>query len=191
MDRDDGEGRAIDREDRVGTKRDRLARLGRVIAVLKAHPDGIHPGDLARRTDTSVRTVYRDLKAIESELEIAVWSEGGKWGVASDEFLPPLKLTLNEAMAVVLSARLMVRFRTPGVSTVSNGLRNNVSFMFPRQPANRYRPRDQDNAMIARVISGMFGGLWMAAPRAKREIGHLAILDLPLFRSRFVHGAAP
>jgi predicted DNA-binding transcriptional regulator YafY len=109
-DRGDRDDRAIDREDRVGTKRDRLARLGRVIAVLKAHPDGIHVGDLARRTDTSVRTVYRDLKAIENELLIAVWSEGGKWGVASDEFLPPLKLTLNEAMAVVLSARLMVRY---------------------------------------------------------------------------------
>ena len=105
---DDGDRR--DRSDRAGTKRDRLARLGRVIAVLKAHPDGIRPADLARRTDTSVRTVYRDLKAIEDELSMALWTEGGKWGVTGGEFLPPLKLTLNEAMAVVLSARLMVRY---------------------------------------------------------------------------------
>ncbi len=32
------------------------------------------------------------------------------WGVVGEEFLPPLKFTLDEAMAVVLSARLMVRY---------------------------------------------------------------------------------
>src|SRR3954452_17743836 len=100
---------AIDEESRSG-KRDRLARLGRVIQVLKAHPDGIRVDDIARRTDMSIRTVYRDLRAIERELEGAVWSDEGRGGVASDEFLPPLKLTLAEAMAVVLSARLMVRY---------------------------------------------------------------------------------
>src|SRR4029079_3223222 len=33
-----------------------------------------------------------------------------RWGVETDAFLPPLKLTRSEAMAVVLSARLMVRY---------------------------------------------------------------------------------
>ena len=33
------------------------------------------------------------------------------WGIDADKaFLPPLKLTQHEAMAVVLSARLMVRY---------------------------------------------------------------------------------
>jgi proteasome accessory factor B len=39
-----------------------------------------------------------------------LWSEGGRWGVDAEAFLPPLKLTRSEAMAVVLSARLMVRY---------------------------------------------------------------------------------
>jgi proteasome accessory factor B len=99
-----------DAEDRYATKRDRLARLLRVVAVLRAHADGIRPGEIARRIDVSPRTVYRDLKALEQEVGVAVWSEGGLWGVVGDEFLPPLKLTLSEAMAVVLSARLMVRY---------------------------------------------------------------------------------
>jgi proteasome accessory factor B len=99
-----------DGESRAGTKRDRLARLGRVIAVLRAHPDGIRIEDIARRVDVSVRTVYRDLKAIEGEIGVGVWSEGGLWGVVGEGFLPPLKLTLSEAMAVFLSARLMVRY---------------------------------------------------------------------------------
>jgi predicted DNA-binding transcriptional regulator YafY len=95
---------------RAGAKRDRLARMGRVIQVLRAHPDGIRPEEIARRVDMSVRTVYRDLRAIDQELQVGVWSENGLWGVAGEEFLPPLKLTLAEAMAVVLSARLMVRY---------------------------------------------------------------------------------
>jgi predicted DNA-binding transcriptional regulator YafY len=101
----------MDDEDRARTgKRDRLARLTRVIAVLRAHPDGIRTAELARRVDMSVRTVYRDLRAIEGEIGLAVWSDEGRWGILGDEFLPPLKLTLSEAMAVVLSARLMVRY---------------------------------------------------------------------------------
>src|ERR671935_23369 len=66
--------------------------------------------ELARRVDMSVRTVYRDLRAIDEEIGVGVWSDEGLWGVVGDDFLPPLKLTLSEAMAVVLSARLMVRY---------------------------------------------------------------------------------
>ena len=99
-----------DPADRYAAKRDRLARLVRVVSVLRAHPDGIRPAEIARRIDVSPRTVYRDLKAIDEEIGVAVWSEDGKWGVVGDEFLPALKLTLTEAMAVVLSARLMVRY---------------------------------------------------------------------------------
>jgi len=101
--------RAMD-EDRVSSKRDRLARMTRILALLNAHPDGMKPAEMARRVDSSVRTVYRDLRSIEGELGMPLWSEGGRWGVEADAFLPPLKLTRSEAMAVVLSARLMVRY---------------------------------------------------------------------------------
>src|SRR5215211_7455156 len=100
----------MDDDERRSGKRDRVARMTRLIQVLRAHPNGIRPIDLARRVNTSVRTVYRDLRSIDQEIGVAVWSEGGLWGVAGDEFLPPLKLTLDEAMAVFLSARLMVRY---------------------------------------------------------------------------------
>ena len=96
----------LEPEERFG-KRDRLARMLRVVAVLRGHPEGIRPSEIARRTGVATRTVYRDLRALEEEVGVAVWSEDGRWGVVSEEFLPPLKLTLDEAMAVVLSARLM------------------------------------------------------------------------------------
>ncbi|MEA2520139.1 MAG: hypothetical protein QOF49_2219 [Chloroflexota bacterium] len=97
-------------EERSSSKRDRLARMTRILALLNAHPDGMKPAEIARRVDSSVRTVYRDMLSIEGELNMPLWSEGGRWGVDADAFLPPLKLTRSEAMAVVLSARLMVRY---------------------------------------------------------------------------------
>jgi predicted DNA-binding transcriptional regulator YafY len=99
----------LDDEPRSG-KRDRLARMMRVVSLLQAHPDGMAIEEIARRVDMSRRTVYRDLRAIEDEIKVPLWSEDGRWGVGAEGFLPPLKLTLDEAMAVVLSARLMVRY---------------------------------------------------------------------------------
>jgi predicted DNA-binding transcriptional regulator YafY len=93
-------------------KRDRTARLLTVVQILRANgTTGVTPIEIARRTGMAKRTVYRDLRAIEGELGIPVWSEGGRWGVDADAFLPPLRLTLSEAMAIFLSARLLARYQ--------------------------------------------------------------------------------
>lgn len=98
-------------DERSGAKRDRLARFYRVIRVLEAHGDeGVRIDEIARRVGMSRRTVYRDLVALQSELGVPVWGERGVWGVERGGFLPPLRLTQSEAMAVVLSARLMARY---------------------------------------------------------------------------------
>jgi predicted DNA-binding transcriptional regulator YafY len=99
-----------DGEERAGGKRDRVARLMRVTRLLSANPEGMRPGEIAERLGMSVRNVYRDLHALEDEVDVPIWSEGGRWGTEAAGFLPPLKLTLNEAMAVFLAARLMVRY---------------------------------------------------------------------------------
>jgi len=93
-------------------KRDRTARLLMVVQILRANgAHGITPAEIAKRTGMAKRTVYRDLNAIQAELGIPVWSEGGAWGVEDEAFLPPLRLTLSEAMAIVLSARLLARYK--------------------------------------------------------------------------------
>jgi predicted DNA-binding transcriptional regulator YafY len=91
-------------------KRDRTARLMRVTSLLAAHPTGMRPGEIAERLGMSVRNVYRDLHALEGEVGLPTWSDDGRWGILESAFLPPLKLTLSEAMAVFLGARLMVRY---------------------------------------------------------------------------------
>ncbi len=102
----------IEEGSRAEGKRDRLARFYRVLAVLEAHGEqGVHIDEVARRVGMSKRTVYRDLVALQNELDVPVWSDGkGRWGVEGRGFLPPLKLTIEEAMAIVVAARLMVRY---------------------------------------------------------------------------------
>ena len=93
--------------DRAGVKRDRFARLWRVVRVLEAHPDGLRAEDVARTAGVSRRTAYRDLAAVEAEAGVPVWNDGGRWGIDRRAFLPTLTLTLQEAMVVFLAARLM------------------------------------------------------------------------------------
>lgn len=98
-------------DDRPSGKRDRLARFYRVLRVLESRGEsGATVEEIARQTNVSRRTAYRDLRALEGELGIPVWSDGGRWGVEGSAFLPPLKFTRAEAMAVILAARLVVRY---------------------------------------------------------------------------------
>src|SRR5215213_6360564 len=89
---------ALDEGARVEGKRDRLARLLSVLRILQAHGDaGVSPAEIARRTGMSKRSIYRDLDALQTEMQVPLWSDKGRWGVQSGAFLPPLRLTLPEA----------------------------------------------------------------------------------------------
>jgi proteasome accessory factor B len=96
--------------DRSTGKRDRLARFYRVLRYLAAHKEGATVDAVAAFVGMSRRTVYRDLQALEGEIGIPLWSEGGRWGIVEGAFLPPLRLTLDEAVAFFLAARLMAQF---------------------------------------------------------------------------------
>jgi len=96
--------------DSVGRKRDRLARFYRVTTYLEAHPEGATPDQIAAFVGMSRRNAYRDLRALQDELDIPLWADGGRWGISDKAFLPAFRLTRAEAMAVFLAARLMARY---------------------------------------------------------------------------------
>ena len=52
--------------------------------LLAGNPDGMRPKDIAERLGMSVRNVYRDLRALETEVELPTWAEGGRWGILGD-----------------------------------------------------------------------------------------------------------
>jgi proteasome accessory factor B len=95
--------------DRGGSKWDKAARYLRIATILFGHPAGISAKDVSTQLGVSVRTVYRDLTSMEIDAALPIWSEGGKWGLLESAFLPPLALTLHEAMTMFLAARVLAK----------------------------------------------------------------------------------
>jgi proteasome accessory factor B len=95
--------------ERGSVKWDRAARYLRIATILHAHGEGISAQDIADRIGASKRTVYRDLKAMDEEAGLPIWQDAGKWGLEEGAFLPPLDLTLHEAMTLFLAARVLAK----------------------------------------------------------------------------------
>ncbi len=108
---DDGWGTA---DDRIGRKRDRLARLLSVASILYSAGNderGVPVAEIARLTGMTTRTVYRDIRALEDELSMPVFEAGrGRYGIERKYFLPPLRLSVPEAIVLLLAARLIARW---------------------------------------------------------------------------------
>ena len=94
-------------------KSDRSARLIRTLRYVEAAGEaGIRPEDLAKKLGVSRRTAYRDLQALEATVGVPVWNNLGRWGVSQEGLLPELRFSKDEAISVVLAARLLAKFST-------------------------------------------------------------------------------
>ncbi len=106
-----GEGAA---EDRISRKRDRLARMLAVASILYTRGSGdagVPVTEIAELTGMTSRTVYRDLRALEDELGMPIFQAGrGRFGIEKKYFLPPLRLSLPEAVVLFLASRLIARW---------------------------------------------------------------------------------
>ena len=97
-----------------GRKRDRLARMLAVVSILYSRAErgdaGVPVSEIASLTGMTVRTVYRDLRALEDELDVPIYQAGrGRFGVERKFFLPPLHLTVPEAIVFFVAARLITQ----------------------------------------------------------------------------------
>jgi predicted DNA-binding transcriptional regulator YafY len=102
-------------QERGGTKWDRAARYLKLATILHAHRDsGIRAEDIAAQIGVSKRTVYRDLQGMALDGGLPIWQDGGRWGLEAGAFLPPLNLTLHEAMALFLASRVLLKTNDEG-----------------------------------------------------------------------------
>jgi predicted DNA-binding transcriptional regulator YafY len=101
-------------DDRAGRKRDRLARLLNVASILYSKgsgEEGVPVAEIARLTGMTTRTVYRDIRALEEELAVPVFqAKRGHYGIERRFFLPPLHLSVPEAIVLFLASRLIARW---------------------------------------------------------------------------------
>jgi predicted DNA-binding transcriptional regulator YafY len=65
--------------------------------------------ELARLCGVCIRTIQRDLISLESELKIPLTQEGDHYSILEGYILPPISLSLFEAMAIFLASRLCFR----------------------------------------------------------------------------------
>jgi proteasome accessory factor B len=102
------------RDDRLSRKRDRLARLLSVASILYLRgsgESGVPVSEIAGLTGMTTRTVYRDIKALEDELAMPIFQAGkGRYGIEKKYFLPPLHLSVPEAVVLFLASRLIARW---------------------------------------------------------------------------------
>ena len=99
----------LSHEDRAGLKWDRAARYLKIAQVLHQHREGLGAGAIANLVGVSKRTVYRDLAAMERDAGLPIWQDAGRFGLEEGAFLPPLDLTLHEAMTLFLAARVLAK----------------------------------------------------------------------------------
>jgi len=90
-------------------KQDRVARLLREMLILQAHPHGVTTERLAEEGGVSRRQAQRDLKALEVEVGLPLFSVGPQWRIADGYWLPSPRLTLPEAAGLMMGARLLAR----------------------------------------------------------------------------------
>jgi predicted DNA-binding transcriptional regulator YafY len=95
-------------------KRERKGRTERLLNIWLLLYQNPHfrftAKDIAEKYGVDVRTIYRDLNALQNELGVPISEEGSKRGIEEGYFLPPIRFSLPEALNIFLSARLMLNY---------------------------------------------------------------------------------
>jgi predicted DNA-binding transcriptional regulator YafY len=136
---------------------DRLARLLRVIVLLQGKAVR-NVRDLAADLEMSERTVYRDLNALSAAgVPVSFDREDGSYRITGDFFLPPVNLTLTEAMALsVMGSQVAGRSQLP--------------FLAEAAPAVA-KVRSQLPASLREEVAGLDGHVQIHEARVSPQVG--------------------
>jgi predicted DNA-binding transcriptional regulator YafY len=147
----------------------RVDRLMGILTVLQSRKF-VMAEKLADKFEISVRTVYRDIKAL-MEIGIPVSFENNKgYFIVQGYFLPPVSFSSAEANALILMTSLADRFADHSIARHSsmalekikavlrNGdkekselLNDHIKVLNPNQPSNDYL-LDIQNAIVSKTI---------------------------------------
>lgn len=81
-------------------------RLLQIEALLLAHSEGLTQAEIARRTGVNRSTIHRSLPDLTARFAVHE-TDNGRLAIDRDRYLMNVRLTLHEAMALHLAARLM------------------------------------------------------------------------------------
>lgn len=84
----------------------KAARLGQIEALLLSHREGMIPAEIARKMGVHRSTILRNLPDLPKHIYVDDLDEG-RWKIDRSNYLVHVRLTLHEAMATHLAARLL------------------------------------------------------------------------------------
>ncbi len=88
----------------------RAVRLIQIQHLVHRNPVGLTARELARLCGVGIRTIQRDLLTLQSDLHIPlIKKQYDRYGLPECYFLPPVSLSLFEAVVLFLAARLVMR----------------------------------------------------------------------------------
>jgi len=86
----------------------RTARLRQLEELLLLSPAGLSVAELTSQLSVNRRTIYRDIEFLSAQ-GIPLWQEGGRFGLNRTRYLATVRLSYQEAMALVLAGLLLAR----------------------------------------------------------------------------------
>jgi predicted DNA-binding transcriptional regulator YafY len=92
----------------------RATRLNRLKDLLQASKTGYTARRLAEITDVHVRSIQRDLRDLQVEMGMPLMENGGRYSIMQGDYLPAMRLTLQQARALMVATRLFVRYSDDG-----------------------------------------------------------------------------
>ncbi len=122
----------------------RLSRLTAILIQLQSKRV-LTAGEIARRFKISLRTAYRDIRALE-EAGVPIFTEEGKGYSLADGFsLPPIMLTEAEANALITAERLIVQNKDASL------VRNYTDAITKIKSVLRYSTKDKAELLSKRT----------------------------------------
>lgn len=96
---------------------DSLKKFNRIITILTQLQSKkvVKASDLAERFEVSLRTIYRDIQALEKAGVPVIGEPGLGYSIMEGYRLPPIMFNREEAMSFVTAEKLMLQFSDKGI----------------------------------------------------------------------------
>src|SRR5580692_6425625 len=109
----------------------RADRLFDIIQTLRVATNPMTAASLAGQLEVTVRTVYRDIAALQAS-RVPIEGAAGIGYVLRRGFdLPPLMFTADELDAIAVGARLVRRLRDPGLQDAADSVLAKITMVLP------------------------------------------------------------
>ncbi|OGO39083.1 MAG: hypothetical protein A2W35_09210 [Chloroflexi bacterium RBG_16_57_11] len=144
----------------------RTARLRQLEELLLLSLDGLSAAELATKLLVNRRTVYRDIDFLSAQ-GVPLWQKDGRYGLNRSRYLATVRLSYQEAIALVLAGLLLARILDERNPHVIAALRRLATALpdFPslqlKRAADRievYRNNPAQMAVLETIVEGWGSG---------------------------------